>query len=53
MMDEDNDGFEEIEPIDDIPSVIKPLPTRSMGQGISFVRPLEEMVEDVDKEAAI
>ena len=31
MADEENDGFEEIEPIDDIPSVIKPLPMRSMG----------------------
>ena len=43
--DEDCDGFDEIEPIiDDIPSVIKPLPERNMAQGISFFQPLEEMV---------
>lgn len=53
LSDDTNGGFEEIEPIDDIPNILKPLPTRSMAQGMSMLRPLEEMVEDVEREAAI
>ena len=44
---DDEDGFGEIELVDDIPNVIKPLPERSMAQGMSFIKPLNDMVFDV------
>ena len=39
--------------INDVPNVIKPQLSRSMAHGLSLLRPLNEMIEDVDLEEAI